>query len=174
MSTLTTTSKTSTSVSRFDNILLSGAANGKSPEELSRLVRGTMSPAECMLHVRDILRSRNVWELPEKKQLVLHQLQDLASSIQRQYQDSGDRNDAALLLKTLSEVATLLEKQGAITEEELKMVNEAQARIMMNFIIAAYEHAQKLLAEEYPDMPFQRLQEAMQEGMAIEAGQNAG
>lgn len=155
-------------MSRFDNILLSGAALGKSAEELSRLVRGTMSPEECLLHVKNILRSRNVWELPERKQLVLHQLQNLADDMQNQYRTSGDRNDAALLLKTLSEVSTTLEKQGAVTEAELKMVNAAQARELMNFIIAAYGHAEKLLAEKYPEMPFQELQEAMQLGMTIE------
>lgn len=166
-----TTASAPGALSRFDNILLGGAALGKSAEELSRLVRGTMSPEECLLHVKEILRRRNVWELPERKQLVLHQLQNLADDMQKQYQQSGDRNDAALLLKALSEVSTTLEKQGAITEAELKMVNAAQARVMMSFIIAAYNHARKLLAEEFPDLdiPFERIEAALQEGMAIEA-----
>jgi hypothetical protein len=153
-------------LSRFDNVLLDGAASGKSGDELSRLVGGTLNPAQAILHVQSLLRDRDIWTMVERKALMLHQLYDLADSIKKQFKQSGDTAEATLLLKTLTQVSTLLEKQSTITDDELNRVNQQQAKMILNLVVAGFDRAKAILAQTYPDLPFLEIEESFQEGLA--------
>lgn len=151
--------------SLIDNTLIKGAAAGKSPEELSASINGVMSAAECLLHVRQLLQSRNVWELPERKQLVLIQLQNLAEDVSEAFRKSKTTEDGSLLLKTLSKVSDVLEKQGTLTEEELRRVSEAQARELLHLILSAFKKAEDKLTASHPEIDVKVVHDYFHEGL---------
>lgn len=153
-------------MNRIDKILIDGAAAGKSADELSRLVNGTLSPAQALTHVRTLLASRNVWELPEQKQLALLQLRELAESAAETYRKSKDSGDAALLLRVLTQITTVLDKQGSITEDELKIVSQAQAREIVAFFTSAIAYVDARLQETHPDIPAAVVRDVFMEAIA--------
>ena len=153
-------------LSRFDSLLLDGAASGKSADELSRLAGGTLTPAQCLQHVRSMLADRDIWTTVERKQLVTHQLLELAARMKAQFHESGDPAQATLQLKTLTQISALLEKQSSITEDEMNRVNQKQARMIFDLVVAGFQRAKELLAAQYPDLEWPQLEQALLEGVS--------
>lgn len=152
-----------------DDRLLRAAANGWSGEDMA--AEYDITAAQAIVRVKDILASRDPWTQIEKKQLLLHSAYALKETIEAAIASvdvgSTDRSIKVVeayikLLKTVSEV---LDKQSSITESELETITRSQARALMQLVVAGYNRARDLLAEEYPDVDLLILDEAFQVGM---------
>lgn len=132
-----------------DKRLLDGAANNFSGEELAQV--SGMPAAQAIARVRELLKSRDVFDQMEKKKLLLHSVYKLKAHIE-EYDATVDIKNpkaAEAYLKVLESINNMLEKQGRISEEEMETAARAQAGMMAEIITKGYMKARAWLAEEY-------------------------
>lgn len=142
------------------NMLLQAAADGLSGEEMEE--KYGIPAAQCIIIVREMLKSRDVWSDVERKRLLLVDLQDLKIKLKNQLENEHDSGDASVLLRTLREIGNILDKQTAISDEEINRVSSVQAKELMRLILAAFEGAKQYLSAEYPDVSLVELEEVFQ------------
>jgi hypothetical protein len=145
-----------------DRRLIDLAANGASPEEIENSLG--IPAAEAVVRVREILRSRDVWDEVERRQLLLHSAHKLKAKIEEGL-DLDSPEAVRTYLATLKMVGEMLDKSGRLTEEELERVTQAQAQKMIQLIEAGYGHARRLLAEEFPHVDIDKVDAAFHEGL---------
>lgn len=141
-------------------LLLQAAADGLSAEEMEEKY-GIPAP-QALLTVKEMLKSRDAWTDIERKRLLLVDLQDLKVKLKKQMDDEHDSADASVLLRTLREIGNILDKQSAITDEEMNRVSSVQARELMRLIVAAFDGAKEYLAREYPEVSVSAIEEVFQ------------
>jgi hypothetical protein len=156
-------------LTRLDTKLLEMAANGLSPDEMEREVG--VPAAQALLHVKRILGSRDVWTEVERRQLLLQDLYALKAQIQSQNLNYFDEKQGGLLVKTLTTIGNILDKQSAMTDEEINRITEANARAMLRMISAAFERAKEYLRVEYPDVDIFQIEAAFNAGLNQEVTQ---
>lgn len=154
-------------LSRFDSILIDGAAGGKSANELSASVGSTLSPAECLVRVRQILADKDVWTEPERRKLLLHRIYSLTDELTELASNTKDTKDYSALTKALELLRKILSEQGQASEEEIARFVKLQASTMLQFIETAFDYAERQLSERHPDFPVLEVREAFQEGLAV-------
>lgn len=137
-------------LNRLDTRLLEMAANNLSGEEMEATVG--VPAAQCLMRVKQILSSRDVWTEVERKQLLLQDLYALKAQIQTQNLNYFDEKQGGLLVKTLTTIGNILDKQSAMTDEEINRITEANARAMLRLISAAFQSAKEYLKIEYPNV----------------------
>lgn len=160
-----------TAISPFDGNLLEGAAAGESATELSRRVGGVLSPAECALRVRTMLTERDIWTDPERKKLLLYRIYNLVDDLAGVAKSTQDTKDYTALTKGLDLLRKTLNEQSGATDDELRRLVAIQVPQMLAFIKAAYLKAQEILSAEYPELPFERIQDAFETAL-VEAEQD--
>lgn len=149
-------------LSAFDERLLNGAARGLSPNELSRAIGNTLSPAECAVRVREMLADKNFWTDPERKQLLLHRVQQVADDLMDIASNSKDSQDYSALIRALDLVRKVVSEMEGATEAEMTALVRLQASAMIEFIEKAMERAKEILHEEYPDLDLNVIEDAFE------------
>lgn len=156
-------------LTKLDTKLLEMAANGSSPDEMEMAVG--IPAAQALLHVKKILSSRDVWSEMERKQLLLQDLYALKAQIQSQNLNYFDEKQGGLLIKALTAIGNILDKQSAMTDDEINRITEANARAMLRMISAAFERAKEYLRVEYPDVDIFQIESAFNSGLSQELTQ---
>lgn len=152
-----------TGLSLRDTTLLSLAARNKSAEEMGREVG--ISPARALVRVKELLAARDIWTDIEQKQLLLQDLYELKDQLKEQSKSFLEPKGAAVLLRTITAIGDILDKQGRISEAELTTITQTQARALVELMHAGYGRAEELLAEKYPFVNLIEIKEAFQLGM---------
>jgi hypothetical protein len=94
-------------------------------------------------------------------------LYDLKGRVQEQLRDVAwlDDKQITALTKVIQTLDEALEKNGKIQEELVMHVTNAQSASMLRLIDAAFKRAKKILTDEFPEVPFERVQAAFQQGL---------
>jgi uncharacterized protein (DUF433 family) len=154
----------SRSLTLLDDALLRAAANGKSGEDMATIY--PVSAAQAIVRVKDLLVSHDPWTYIERKQLLLHSAYGLKEQLEEVLtNDDFNVKNAEAYLKVLRTVGDILDKQGSISQNELETVTRVQAQALIRLIEAGYDRARDLLAQEYPDIDLQLIDEAFHLGM---------
>ena len=149
-----------------DNLLVQAAADGLSGEEME--AKYGVPAAQAVVRVRQILRERDIWSETEQRKLLLVDLQNLKSQMQKNFEASRDSKDASALLRTLDQISRILENQSRITDEDLAKISSAQAKALLNLVVQAFGAAKDALEREYPDVDVEVIEQAFNVGL-IEA-----
>lgn len=141
--------KTSQEITLRDRRLLDGAANNFSGEELAQV--SGMPAAQAVARVRELLKSRDVFDDLEKKKLVLYSVFKLKEKIEDYEAQVDIKNPKAAeaYLKVLEALDKMLDKQGKVSEAEMAAAAKAQAGMMAVIITKGYMKARGWLQEEY-------------------------
>jgi hypothetical protein len=150
-----------------DSKLLVGASKNLSPEQLSAEVKGVVSPAVAAQRVRDILKSKDWLSFAEKKKLILEDAYFLLGTLRSQMQGYVDEKQAAAFLKTIKQVADLLDHANAGNEKTLMQVREIHARVMGMAIKVAFERALLELQRRYPEIPEDEIYEVLEASLPL-------
>lgn len=142
------------------NMLLQAAADGLSPDEME--AKYGIPAAQCLIIVRDMLKSRDIWSEVEQRRLLLVDLQDLKVKMKSQMEHMHDPKTAAVLLRTMTQMGNILDKQSKISDDELNRVSSVQAKELMRLIVAAFDGAKQYLSAEYPEVPIAEIEEVFQ------------
>ena len=153
---------TTSAISAFDARLLNGASRGMSPNELSRSIGGTLSPAECAVRVREMLADKNFWTDPERKQLLLHRVHKAVDDLFEIAENSKDAQDYSAVIRALDLLRKTLADTDGATEAELMTLVRLQAGAMIEYVETIMARAKEILGEEYPDLDLNVIEDAFE------------
>lgn len=102
-------------------------ADSHSPEEISKILGGGISPARIASHTAALLKSKNWLSRAQEEQLILLKMRLTLNELEDQYLD---KDNARLRLQYLKEIAERLDKRSEATEEQLNKLYGNQGRIM--------------------------------------------
>src|SRR5690625_4146 len=136
-----------------DKQLLDLAASNATPNEMEAATG--IPAAQAVSRVKSLLQSRDIWSELERRQSLLHDLDNLKNEIV----DESD-NDVVTLqaIRLLSET---LDKQYAVTRAEMEKVSEVQARKMVDMIGRAFTK----MEEAHPEISTDSLRGAFARGL---------
>jgi hypothetical protein len=150
-------------VSLLDETLIRAAAAGKSGDEMEQLTG--VPAAQAVLHVKQILSRRDIWSEVERRQLLLHELNDLKESLTDRAVQLQDDDSARLLLKVLQEIGKRLDSERTQLDIDVVKLTEYQERVLLRAMDSALNFAKGELAERYPDVDKQQLDELVGQGL---------
>ena len=150
-------------VSLLDETLIRAAASGKSGEEMESLTG--VPAAQAVLHVKQLLSRRDIWNEVERRQLLLHELNELKQSLSDAAITMRDEDSAKLLLKVLQEIGKRLDSERTKLDTDIIKLSEYQERVLLRAMDAALGFAKKELAQRYPLVPKEELDELVIEGL---------
>lgn len=150
-------------VSLLDETLIRAAAAGKSGEEMESLTG--VPAAQAVLHVKQLLSRRDIWNEVERRQLLLHELNELKQSLSDAAITMRDEDSAKLLLKVLQEIGKRLDSERTKLDTDIIKLSEYQERVLLRAMDAALGFAKKELAQRYPLVPKEELDELVIEGL---------
>lgn len=150
-------------VSLLDETLIRAAAAGKSGDEMEQLTG--VPAAQAVLHVKQILSRRDIWSEVERRQLLLHELNDLKESLTDRAVQLQDDDSARLLLKVLQEIGKRLDQERTQLDIDIVKLTEYQERILLRAMDSALNFAKGELMERYPEVPREELDELVGQGL---------
>jgi hypothetical protein len=150
-------------VSVVDEILLRAAAGGKSGEEIEKATG--IPAAQALEKVKDLLASRDVWTEMEQRQLLLAELHELKDSLRAQAIEGQDPEAARVLLRTLETIGKRLDSQQTVLDENLIKLTQFQQKILLRAMDAALNFAKRELADRYPQVGIEELDELVANGL---------
>ena len=153
----------STEVSLLDETLIRAAAAGKSGEEMESLTG--IPAAQAVLHVKTLLGRRDIWSEMEKRQLLLHELNDLKDSLTDRAVQLQDDDSARLLLKVLQEIGRRLDSESTKLDLDIIKLTEYQERVLLRAMDSALNFAKKELLEKHPEVAREELDELVGQGL---------
>jgi hypothetical protein len=153
----------SNEVSLLDETLIRAAAAGKSGEEMELLTG--IPAAQAVLHIKTLLGRRDIWSEVEKRQLLLHELNDLKDSLTDRALQLQDDDSARLLLKVLQEIGRRLDAERTKLDIDVVKLTEYQERVLLRAMDSALTFAKKELSERYPEVPKDELDELVGQGL---------
>lgn len=150
-------------VALLDDLLIKAAAGGKSGDEIERLTG--IPAAQAVLHVKQLLATRDIWTEQEQRQLLLTELHELKDSLSHHAIKAGDPDSARLLLKTLEVIGRRLDSQQQVLDENMIKLSHFQERVLLRAMDTALNFATKQLGERYPDITKSELEELVADGL---------
>ena len=150
-------------VSLLDETLIRAAASGKSGEEMEQLTG--VPAAQAVLHVKQLLSRRDIWNEVERRQLLLHELNELKQSLSDAAITMRDEDSAKLLLKVLQEIGKRLDSERTKLDTDIIKLSEYQEKVLLRAMDAALGFAKKELSQRYPLVPKEELDELVFEGL---------
>lgn len=147
----------------LDDILLKAAADGRSPQEMERI--SGIPAAQAVQHVKELLNSRDVWDEHQQRQLLLHELHELKDSLRDQALKAKDLDSARLLLKSLEVIGKRLDQQQTVLDENVIKLSMHQQAILLRAMDMALNFTKKELAERYPEVRKEELDELVANGL---------
>lgn len=150
-------------ISVLDDILIKAAAGGKSGAEMERLTG--IPAAQAVLHVKQLLATRDIWTEHEQRQLLLAELHELKDSLSVHAIQAGDPDSARLLLKTLEVIGKRLDGQQKVLDENMIKLSQFQERVLLRAMDTALNFAKDQLQERYPQITKSELEELVADGL---------
>lgn len=147
----------------IDQQLVEAAANNLSPQEMEQ--RFDVPAAQAYLRVKEVLASRDVWSEIERKQLLLESAYRMKAKLEDFDIDPSEPKQVEAYTKLLITIDNMLDKQHAITTEDLNTVTAAMARKLLMIFERATEHAIGILSNEYPNVFIEDLRAALDQGL---------
>lgn len=160
------------SFSKEDAQLLKAAENNMTPLQMEKLFR--IPAAQAALRVKHLLSTQDYLTLYERKQLLLNSAFAFKIVLDGALSEVADNPKLANnYIATIRMLSDLLKEQGAISDRELAIINEAQARAIVGAVERAFYSITKYLRENNPEVNINALnamfRQAVQEGLVSNA-----
>lgn len=149
--------------SPFDRAIISGFSANKSAEEISRSapINGLITPAQCLERITQLLESKDVLDVQQKRALIVDNVYELAAKLKKQIdeQEWVDKDSAQTYLKTLKELMAMLDIANGQIEESMLRFNARRAQEMTEALIFIFNRMFPALEERYPEIEMDPVQE---------------
>jgi len=134
------------------SILLDLSAQGKSPEEISEVLNGSMTPSQVAFNIKRITSGRLKYLTPIEQQVILiHDLQRLKKNLEDRLDDKNGDGFAGPLVQTMKLIADRIETINKMVEEKSQIMSQRQAEGIAAALEIIYESVSRRLKKEYPD-----------------------
>lgn len=157
MSQLTPTYNPVGGLSAVDQILLRGARSHKSPNELSELTNGIVTPAQASVRVIDILASRDWLSQSQQRMLIIDDLMALKDSLTESAIEYNSLEHVKPLIQVLNTLAKVLTEDKLDIKKAMAEISRAQSQIMLEGISLALERSFMELEKRYPEISKEEL-----------------
>lgn len=149
----------------MDEKLVELASDGASGREMGAATG--MDPAKALIRVKEILRERDWATEMERRQMLMDDLLALKRRVQEQQADMDFLSDKQItaLAKVIESADNILEKLGKGNDDLINRVSTAQAVAMLRLIDAGMKRAKTILTQQHPELDFQEISAAFQEGL---------
>lgn len=152
-------------ISLLDDTLIHLAASGASGEEIE--IKTGIPAAQAIDHVKQLMKRRDIWTELEQRQLLLFELNELKDSLRINAVQMQDPDSARLLLKTLELIGKRLDSEKGKIDQEVLKLSEFQQKVLLRAMDSALSFAKKQLAEKYPDVQKDELDELVAQGLYL-------
>lgn len=143
-------------IADIDRILLR-YADSHSPAELSLMVKGALSPAECSARVASLLEKQDWLTMTQQDALVTLKMRQLIAELEDQPRST---RNAEVLIRALETLGNRLEKRATAIESDLNRLYAWQGQLLMEALTIIVEHLQARLSLDGDDF-----KDAVEEGM---------
>lgn len=150
-------------VSVLDETLIHLAASGASGEEME--IKTGIPAAQAIDHVKQLMKKRDVWTELEQRQLLLLELMELKDSLKANAVQFQEPDAQRLLLKTLELIGKRLDSEKGKVNDQILKLSEFQQKILLRAMDSALNFAKGELAERYPEVAKDELDELVAEGL---------
>jgi len=147
----------------LDQSLLEAAASGKSGEEIEK--QTGVPAAQAIQHIKNMLKSRDIWTEMERRQLLLRELHQLKDILQENAYNTQDPAALRLLLQTLQTIGDRLDSEKVKVDYDMMRITDHHAKIMGKAFDVALEHMKRELQSRYPDVSKAEIDSIAQEGL---------
>ncbi len=122
--------------SRLMKRLLEGAVRKLSPEELSASVNGQLSPEECVVRLKEFLRSTDYLDYVETRSLLLVEVGNFLESLREDAIDFGKDRSRDQFLRTLQLMLEQTQKQMPELDDMISKIGKAHAEMFVQAAMA--------------------------------------
>ena len=138
------------------------AVSGSQRPQSSPSMRKSPLKAECAVRVREMLADKAFWSDPERKQLLLHRVNQVVDDLFEVAGRSKDSQDYSALIRALDLARKTMSEMEGATEAEMQAMVRLQAESMMDYMDALMRRAREILSEENPDFDPNVIEEAIE------------
>ena len=156
----------SNEIDLIDEELLRLAANGFSGQQMEQATG--IPAATAIIKVKDMLKSKDVWDIAERRAMLIDDLLRLKDDLQKNL-DITDAKHTETLVKLLRVIGERLDQEAKHSGEELDRLTALQASKLVQLFVAATQRAKELLREDYPDVVMVDIERALESGLAFAA-----
>lgn len=158
--------------SKRDSRLLDAWSNGMTPDQIEQALN--IPAAQAVLRVKHLLSTRDALTEYEQKQLLMYSAYKFKTVMDKALPYVADDPKLATnYLRMIEIMSKLLKEQGEISQRELSMINEAQARAIVGAVEKAFYAVTGYLRENNPEVNINELnavfRKAVQEGLVTNA-----
>lgn len=154
-------------IAKFDRKILTLAADGKSPEEISAELNGVETPEQIALRIKTLLAGRANWlSIQEQKALVIIDLQETKDYIKAAIEAAGAEEGIkglASLVNAVKEVGLRLDEMQRSSDEVVSGIRRDQAVEWVKALMLVYDAVVDRLKDMYPEVDTIILQEMVAE-----------
>lgn len=143
-----------------DKKLLDMAASNATALEMEAEVG--IPAAQCVVHVKKLLAERDIWTEIERRQLLLHDLYELKDELLSK-SNMMDPRAAGVTLQAIRLLSETLDKQTALSNEEVSRITNAQTKRMLEIIGEGF----KYMEQAFPELEADKLRNEFARGIEI-------
>lgn len=136
----------------LDRVLVRGASAGKSPNELSEITNGTVTPAQAAARVLDILAQRKWLSGAQKRDLLLDDMMAVKDSLMSKAIDYHSLEHIKPLISVLTQIDKTLAAEKFDMQKAMAQIDAAHGQIMLAAISLALERSMLELEKRYPNI----------------------
>ena len=122
--------------SRLMKRLLEGAVRKLTPEQLSESVNGQLTPEECLLKLKEFLRSTDYLDYVETRSLLLVEVGNFLESLRVDAIDFGKDRARDQFLRTLQLMLEQTQKQMPELDDMISKIGKAHAEMFVQAAMA--------------------------------------
>jgi hypothetical protein len=153
--------------SPFDRAIIEGFSANKSAEEIARSapINGTLTPAQCLNRLTQLVESKDVLDVYQKKMLILDNTYQLSARLKKQMDDMEfiDKDNGAMFLRTQKELMDMVERVKGEADAELMAFNQRRADEFTAALAYIFDALLERLAQKYPEIEVAEAQELVLE-----------
>ena len=153
--------------SPFDQAIIDGFSANKNAEEVSRSapINGTLTPAQCLNRLTQLVQSKDVLDAYQKKMLILDNTYQLSARLKKQMDDLPfiDKDNGAMFLKTQKELLDMVDRVKGEADEQMMAFNQRRADEFTGALVYIFDALLDRLVKQYPDLAVEEAQELVLE-----------
>ena len=129
---------------RLDDQILS-LAGTMSPEEISREIKGVVSPGKIASRVQTLLKSRNWLSRAQERELIAYKLKSILLELEGRYATDDNMKIRITLIK---EIGAQLDRAEKTTSQDLTTYSRNQGAILGRVVDIAFSSAKRALRDK--------------------------
>ncbi len=153
-------------INLHDQVLLEMAAQGATPNEMEE--RTGIEASQCVLRVKRVLSSTDVWNDIENRKLAIYELQQILAKVMPMLDTMSEKNTGPIvtsLTHVIESMQAIRDREKEISQKEIEQATEAQARQLLRLFEMGTKRALSILDHYHPEIDHDVIEDALEQGV---------